>query len=177
MASGTTNDLLSIWGSGATDVFAVGSLGTIVHWDGNRWSLLPSGTTQTLWEVAGSGPGDVFIAAANGLLHARARTWEPIAVAPLNGALGVWVAPSRVLVFDIDSRVWRLDRYSVTCVGPERDCSDGWDNDCDGLQDAADPDCAGKVAEQCANLVDDDGDGKIDCADPDCATFPSCRKR
>ena len=68
-----------------------------------------------------------------------------------------------------------LDRPSVTCVGPERDCNDGWDNDCDGLPDAANPDCAGKVSEQCADLVDDDADGKIDCADPDCVDFPSCK--
>jgi len=45
------------------------------------------------------------------------------------------------------------------------------------LADGADPDCAGKVAEQCANGADDDGDGKIDCADSDCASFPSCKKK
>jgi hypothetical protein len=69
----------------------------------------------------------------------------------------------------------RLDLVGVNCQSPETNCNDGWDNDCDGLADAADPDCAGKVGEQCANLVDDDGDGLVDCADPDCANFSRCR--
>ncbi len=48
-------------------------------------------------------------------------------------------------------------------------CQDGLDNDCDGLADANDPDCA--AAEICDNGIDDDGDGLADCADPDCAGF------
>jgi hypothetical protein len=55
----------------------------------------------------------------------------------------------------------------------EVSCFDGYDNDCDGLVDCADPNCrtdAGVcVAESdCTNNLDDDGDGRIDCADTDC---------
>ena len=58
-------------------------------------------------------------------------------------------------------------------------CDDGIDNDCDGLVDCDDPDCAGdpvceSVAEICNNGLDDDGDGLIDCADPDCADDAAC---
>ena len=49
-------------------------------------------------------------------------------------------------------------------------CSDGIDNDCDGLTDAADPDCAAPP-EVCDNGVDDNGNGLIDCADPQCDGF------
>ncbi len=59
-----------------------------------------------------------------------------------------------------------------------RACSDGFDNDQDGLADAADPGCTtafdrdeadGPAPPQCANEVDDDGDGAIDWpADPGC---------
>jgi hypothetical protein len=50
-------------------------------------------------------------------------------------------------------------------------------NDCDGLADGDDPDCTGKVAEQCANSLDDDRKGLTDCADPGCATFLACKHR
>jgi len=50
-------------------------------------------------------------------------------------------------------------------------CSDGQDNDCDGLTDAADPDCDEELAEICDNGIDDTGNGLADCADPECDGF------
>ncbi len=54
----------------------------------------------------------------------------------------------------------------------ELDCSDGIDNDGDGIADCADGDCDFAIsclAEICDNGIDDDGDGLVDCADGDCA--------
>jgi fibronectin type III domain protein len=53
-------------------------------------------------------------------------------------------------------------------------CDNGTDDDCDGLVDSADPDCACATpyAEQCSNGVDDDCDGLIDYSDPDCQLLP-----
>lgn len=52
-------------------------------------------------------------------------------------------------------------------------CSDGLDNDGDGLVDLADPSCLdandGDESSQCNDGVDNDGDGLIDLADPVCA--------
>jgi hypothetical protein len=44
----------------ATDVFAVGSAGVILHYDGSTWSPMPSPTTDTLAAVWGSSGSDVF---------------------------------------------------------------------------------------------------------------------
>ncbi|MCU7843865.1 MAG: hypothetical protein KZQ93_08510 [Candidatus Thiodiazotropha sp. (ex Monitilora ramsayi)] len=54
-------------------------------------------------------------------------------------------------------------------------CTDGLDNDCDGLSDANDPDCS-TPPEICDNGVDDNGDGLADCTDPQCdgITFGAC---
>jgi hypothetical protein len=51
---------MAVWGSSANDVWAVGSQGTILHWDGSAWTSTPSGTKQTLFAVKGTGPGDVW---------------------------------------------------------------------------------------------------------------------
>src|SRR5215211_272428 len=66
---------------------------------------------------------------------------------------------------------------------PESLCTDGSDQDCDGLIDCADPDCtsascgagctcqngaAVEVAAYCADRLDNDHDGRVDCADSDC---------
>lgn len=52
-------------------------------------------------------------------------------------------------------------------------CSDGQDNDFDGLGDCYDPDCVGHCVEDgsavsCSNAVDDDDDDLVDTADPGC---------
>ncbi|MFT4628112.1 MAG: hypothetical protein ACI8PZ_006807 [Myxococcota bacterium] len=47
-------------------------------------------------------------------------------------------------------------------------CTDGIDNDEDGLKDCVDPDCDGQCAEDCQDGRDNDGDGALDCADTDC---------
>jgi hypothetical protein len=59
---------------------------------------------------------------------------------------------------------------SVTAGSPKNEggqfgktCENGDDDDCDGLTDDNDPDCAGYgQAELCGNGIDDDGDGQID---------------
>jgi uncharacterized repeat protein (TIGR01451 family) len=57
------------------------------------------------------------------------------------------------------------------CEKTPENCTDGVDNDGDGLVDCADADCANDPAcrhEICGNCIDDDGDGLVDGEDPDC---------
>jgi len=60
-------------------------------------------------------------------------------------------------------------------------CTNGKDDNCNGLSDCADPGCFGDPAcvkrgqEVCNNGIDDDDDGLVDCADPDCARSLACR--
>lgn len=56
----------------------------------------------------------------------------------------------------------------------ETSCSDTTDNDCDGLVDDADPDCAPGTETNCNDSIDNDGDGQTDCEDADCSADPAC---
>ncbi|AKU94962.1 Type IV fimbrial biogenesis protein PilY1 [Labilithrix luteola] len=64
------NTLLDVWGSSAQDVWAVGSGGTVIHWDGAAWTRVPIPWKDTLRSVGGSGVSDVWIVSSlNVVLH------------------------------------------------------------------------------------------------------------
>lgn len=54
-------------------------------------------------------------------------------------------------------------------------CTDGIDNDRNGVADCADPDCEFFCKEvNCRDGIDDDADGKTDCEDEDCGRIEAC---
>lgn len=53
--------LNAIWGSGATDIWAVGTRGTILHGDGKSFTAVGSGGTDIYFSVWGWGTNDVWI--------------------------------------------------------------------------------------------------------------------
>ncbi len=65
--------------------------------------------------------------------------------------------------------------YTRINIRPIEFCSNGFDEDNDGLIDCSDPDCRrasacrkAETAETCDNGIDDDGDGRIDGKDREC---------
>ncbi len=94
MTSHTTNILYSVWGSLATNVFAVGASGTIVKYDGTNWSdPMTSDTTDTLYGVWGSSDTDVYAVGASGtILHTAngGTTWTPLTSGTTDTLYGVW---------------------------------------------------------------------------------------
>lgn len=62
--------LMAIWGSSKSDVWAVGSGGTILHYDGKEWTSTPTGVKNTFFDVWGSGPNDVWaVSSTDVILH------------------------------------------------------------------------------------------------------------
>jgi len=77
--------LTSVWGSSKDDIWAVGSGGTIIHYDGTAWTRTPTEppSVNTFRGVWGSGPNDVWVVSrtdvifhTTGFANGKA-TWTP----------------------------------------------------------------------------------------------------
>jgi len=72
MESPTTTSLHDVWGMSDDDVYAVGDEGTIIHYDGASWSIMPSCVTESLHGVGGNASDNVIIVGGSGtVLHLR----------------------------------------------------------------------------------------------------------
>ena len=100
MLSYTDQTLNSVWGTSATDVFAVGGIGTILHYDGVAWSQMVAPNATTLGGVGGASGDDVYAVGASGmiLVYDGAR-WEQVR------GTGAYLDLSRVYVNELD-QVW-----------------------------------------------------------------------
>jgi len=75
---------------------------------------------------------------------------------------------------DEDTGAEVTDPTDNTAIEPVEDCTDGADNDGDGLADCEDDDCVDFCMEDCTDGIDNDGDGAIDCDDDECFADPIC---
>jgi hypothetical protein len=96
--SGTTQQLRAVWGSSASDLYAVGWQGTILHSTGDgAWVAQASGTANDLQTVGGSSASDVYATGGNcTLLHSTGNgVWSALPHPNGCGALlAIWVAPN-----------------------------------------------------------------------------------
>jgi len=83
--------LRGIWGTSASNVFAVGESGTILHYDGSGWSPMNSGTTEYLYSIWGSSGTDIYsVGAAGTILHFNGSRWSPEESGTIENLRGVW---------------------------------------------------------------------------------------
>ena len=59
----------SVWGTSPTDIYVAGAGGTVLHYDGTKWSRKETGTGVNLLNVFGVG-NDVYVSGFSGaILH------------------------------------------------------------------------------------------------------------
>jgi hypothetical protein len=74
----------ALWGSSVTNIYTVGSLGTILLFNGVSWDYIVSPTTLTLYSIWGSAPNNVFAGGEIGtLLNFDGNTWKTVSISTL----------------------------------------------------------------------------------------------
>jgi hypothetical protein len=75
IAPGAELQLASVWGASANALYAVGTRGTLLHYNGTSWNpatqgwvQISSGVSGTLFDVGGSSARDVFAVGAGGVV-------------------------------------------------------------------------------------------------------------
>jgi hypothetical protein len=118
--------LLDIWGTSASDVYAVG--GQVLHYDGTEWSEMTVSTDQLLASVWGSSGEDVFAAGGRGVIvhydgqgwSTVYQTWPPRDLAAIWGSSASDVfAVGRNTIVHWDGGLWRarnLPGVNLTAV-------------------------------------------------------------
>jgi hypothetical protein len=90
---------MSVWGSSASDVFAVGRAdwngqgdkSLILHYDGNQWTQMSTNTMSFLLGVWGSSASDVFAVGTNGtILHYDGDQWSEMSSGGEEYLFDVW---------------------------------------------------------------------------------------
>jgi hypothetical protein len=89
----------AVWGTSASNVWAVGSAGLVAHWDGTTWSRVDIGTTRDLTTIGGSSPASVWVAGVQGtILHRDATgTWSQVASGTARSIYNLWVGQGQIV--------------------------------------------------------------------------------
>jgi hypothetical protein len=111
-------DLAGISGVTSSDVYVVGSRGTVLHFDGTRWTEQKSGTSRNLTAVRAISPTDVFAVGFDGLiLHFDGKEWRRQASGTTRTLSAIWGdSPSHLVavgrsgtILRYDGKVWRAE--------------------------------------------------------------------
>lgn len=94
---GLPGALLSVWGTSANDVWAVGAdVGSgpeVLHYDGTAWERIDTGHTGTLWWVFGFEGGPVYLGGAGGaILRYEGGAFTPMSTPGTGTVFGIWGA-------------------------------------------------------------------------------------
>jgi hypothetical protein len=112
--------LFKVWGSSASDVYAVGDVGIVLHFDGGAWEEQLVGAADDLVAVWGTGPNDVVAVGGRGngiVAHFDGSAWRTESVAPLPGLNGVFMrAPGVAHIVGIRGTIGLFDTETFEVV-------------------------------------------------------------
>jgi len=111
MTSGVPDRLYGVWGTSSSNMYAVGNLGTLLHYDGNAWTPMVSRTAATLRCAWGPGAGDVYAGGlAGALVHYDGTIWSTLASGITRDICSIQgTGPSNVLLVATVGTIRRWD--------------------------------------------------------------------
>ena len=123
-STGTSVTLYGVWGSSPTNIYAVGELGHIMHFNGANWTRVANvPTVQTLNAIWGSAPDNIFVAGDFGtILHFDGAAWTVQATPTTAHLLGIsgagtnraYAVGSRGAIIRYDGSQWNAEASGTT---------------------------------------------------------------
>ncbi len=109
-------NLFAIWGSSASDVFAVDETGPILHYDGKVWSTITSPNQNIgFLSIWGSSSTDIFaVGEAGNIIHYNGQAWSTMNSPSTSDLYSVWGSSSSDVfavgdfgtIIHYDGRMW-----------------------------------------------------------------------
>ena len=122
--------LNGVWGTSSSNVYAVGDGGTILHYNGVKWSPMASPTTQTLNGLFGLSADSIFAVGNGGtILRYNGSSWSTMSSGTSEALRGVWGSSSTDM-FAVGDRGTILryngSAWSVMSSGPSETLRGVW---------------------------------------------------
>ncbi|MCP4574398.1 MAG: hypothetical protein GY838_18760 [bacterium] len=100
---------LELWGSGPDDIWAVGSDGAMVHFDGRSWERVEGVTGRNLRAIWGGGPDDVYVGGDETLLRYDGEQWSTVPGFKRLNVSHLWGSDSSNVWAATDQGLYRYD--------------------------------------------------------------------
>ncbi len=111
------NALFGIWGSGPSDVIAVGQNGNIQRFNGSTWSKMTNSDTRTLLSAFGTATNNVYAVGASGAFLRYTTSWSAIPTGTTQNLWDVWPASATdVFVVGEGGTILRYNGSSFTTM-------------------------------------------------------------
>ncbi len=98
-------------GTAPNDIFAVGVAGLILHYDGARWTTVPSGTSNTLYSIFTLSASNSYAVGAGGaIVHFDGSQWSQVASGTIETLFDVWASsPTDIFVVGMNGVILHGD--------------------------------------------------------------------
>ena len=121
------NDLYGVWGLSPTDLWMVGNIGTVLRYDGARWTKMTTGIQSDLRGVWGTSAADMWAVGNDGvILHWNGTSWKPATSNTTIALKSVWgTSPSNAwAVGNNGTRLrWNGTAWAIEASGVTDDLS------------------------------------------------------